>query len=138
MKFPIRKFFSKCGQISSVLRIWSHLLKKSFIENFTFCSVIHAELKGFCSSYCEYSIRYVFLQAKQKCLVHFGLCEPYLLLSNGNVRPNKRFLQEVVLVFQLQIIQFYIAKVIIWKNNGLKIWLCFYLFLWLPQKQFEI
>ena len=31
----MKDFFSKCGQIRS-LRIWSHLLKKSLIENFIF------------------------------------------------------------------------------------------------------
>ena len=38
MKFSIKDFFSKCDQIRSFLRIWSHLLKKSLIENF-FCAV---------------------------------------------------------------------------------------------------
>ena len=32
MKFFIRDFFSKCDQICSFLRIWSHLLKKSLME----------------------------------------------------------------------------------------------------------
>ena len=42
MKFSIKNFFSKCDQIRSLLRIWSHLLKKSLIENFIFlCSVVH-------------------------------------------------------------------------------------------------
>ena len=36
MKFSITDFFSKRGQIRSFLRIWSHLLKKSVIENFIF------------------------------------------------------------------------------------------------------
>ena len=36
MKFSIKDFFSKCDQIHSFLRIWSHLLKKSFMENFIF------------------------------------------------------------------------------------------------------
>ena len=36
MKFSIKGFFSKCDQISRKLRIWSHLLKKSFMENFIF------------------------------------------------------------------------------------------------------
>ena len=40
MKFSIMDFFSKCGQIRRKLRIWSHLLKKSLMENF-FCAVIH-------------------------------------------------------------------------------------------------
>ena len=34
-------FFSKCDQIRSFLRIQSHLLKKSLIENFIFCAVLH-------------------------------------------------------------------------------------------------
>ena len=39
MKFFIKTFFSKCDQIRSYLQIWSHLLKKSLIENFIFCAV---------------------------------------------------------------------------------------------------
>ena len=39
MKFSIKYFFSKCDQIRRRLRIWSHLLKKFLIENFTFCAV---------------------------------------------------------------------------------------------------
>ena len=39
MKFSIKDFFSKCNQIRSFLRIWSHLLKKSFMENFVFRAV---------------------------------------------------------------------------------------------------
>ena len=36
MKFFIKDFFSKCDQIRRKLRIWSHLLKKSLMENFMF------------------------------------------------------------------------------------------------------
>ena len=39
MMFSIKNFFSKCDQIRSFLRIWSHLLKKSFIKLFIFCAV---------------------------------------------------------------------------------------------------
>ena len=43
MKFSIKDFFSKCDQIRSFfrssLRIWSHLLEKSLMENFIFCAV---------------------------------------------------------------------------------------------------
>ena len=39
MKFSIKNFFSKCDQIRSFLQIWSHLLKKSVMENFIFCAV---------------------------------------------------------------------------------------------------
>ena len=40
MKFSIKDFFNKCDQIRRKLRIWSHLLKKSLMENFNFCAVI--------------------------------------------------------------------------------------------------
>ena len=39
MKFSIKNFFSKYDQIRSLLQIWSHLLKKSLMENFIFCAV---------------------------------------------------------------------------------------------------
>ena len=39
IKFSIQDFFSKCDQIRSFLRIWSHLLKKSLMENFIFSAV---------------------------------------------------------------------------------------------------
>ena len=39
MKFSIKDFFSKCDEIRRKLWIWLHLLKKSFIENFIFCTV---------------------------------------------------------------------------------------------------
>ena len=44
MKFSITDFLSKCDQIHSFLRIWSHLLKKSVMENFI----------SFCSDYSDY------------------------------------------------------------------------------------
>ena len=37
--FSIEGFFSKCEQIRSFLRIQSHLLKKSLMENFISCAV---------------------------------------------------------------------------------------------------
>ena len=39
IKFSIKDVFSKRDQISRELRIWSHLLKKSLMENFIFCAV---------------------------------------------------------------------------------------------------
>ena len=47
MKFSIKDFFSKCQQIRSFLRIWSHLLKKSLMENFIFCAVLHLSVSFF-------------------------------------------------------------------------------------------
>ena len=42
MKFSINDFFSKCEQIPSFLRIWSHLLKISLVENFIFYAVLRS------------------------------------------------------------------------------------------------
>ena len=53
MKFSIEDFFSKCYQICRKLRIWSHLLKKSFMENFIFCAVL-AEINKFRLCDCKY------------------------------------------------------------------------------------
>ena len=39
MKPSVKDFFSRCDQIRSFLRIWSHLLKKSLVGNFIFCAV---------------------------------------------------------------------------------------------------
>ena len=39
MQFSIKDFPSKFDQILSLLRIWSHLLEKSLMENYIFCAV---------------------------------------------------------------------------------------------------
>ena len=40
MKFSIKDFFSKYGQIRIFLWIWSNFPKKSLKENFIFCAVL--------------------------------------------------------------------------------------------------
>ena len=45
MKFSIKNYFSKCDPIHSFLRIWSYLLKKSSMENLTFCTQWFAKFK---------------------------------------------------------------------------------------------
>ena len=60
MKFSIEDFFNNCDQICSFLRIWSHLLKKSIMENFIFCTVIvnQCRTKNLWSSHnCSYTQR---------------------------------------------------------------------------------
>ena len=62
MKFSIKDFFSKCDQICSFLPIWSHLLKKSLMENFILCTVSHKadvfEVFGQSSFYLQYTWEY--------------------------------------------------------------------------------
>ena len=45
MKFSIKEFLSKCAQIRKKLRVLSHFLKKSFIENFIFSLVLEFRQK---------------------------------------------------------------------------------------------
>ena len=49
MKFSIKDFFSKCGQVRRKLQIWPHLLKKSLMENFIFCTVLQEIKNGLVS-----------------------------------------------------------------------------------------
>ena len=50
MKSSIKDyFFSKCDQIRRKLRIWSHLLEKSLIENFIF--FVHCQRWTYCRPY---------------------------------------------------------------------------------------
>ena len=39
MKFSIKDYFNKWDQIRRKLRIWSHIRKKSWMENFIYCAV---------------------------------------------------------------------------------------------------
>ena len=42
MKFSIKDYLSKYDQIRSFMRIWSHLLKKSLMENLILWAVVGA------------------------------------------------------------------------------------------------
>ena len=44
MEFSIKDFLSTFDQISRKLWIWSHLMKKSLMENFIFCAMLKAFL----------------------------------------------------------------------------------------------
>ena len=61
-KFLIKDFFRKCDQIHRFLRIWSHLLKKSLMENFIFCVVYREYESGYRRFYLMSSVaRYVIM-----------------------------------------------------------------------------
>ena len=64
MKFSIKDFFSKCDQIRRKLRIWSHLLKKSLMENF-FVQCVSAKLTG--KHLCQNFIKNVSLEHVFSC-----------------------------------------------------------------------
>ena len=51
MKFSTKDFFSTCNQIRSLLRLWSHLVKKFLMENFIFCAVYFQ----ICTKDCQWS-----------------------------------------------------------------------------------
>ena len=102
MKFSVKDFFSKCDQISRKLWIWSHLLKKSLMENFIFlCSVNKAVVKVhklhiltrfinlylinsyFYSNFNYYSLVYMFSSAKS---LRSSPCkkEPFVLYDHDD------------------------------------------------------
>ena len=65
MKFFIKDFFSKCDQIRRKLRIWSHLLKKSLMENFNFCAVFFNCFRShLLSCICKHQLPLIFLHYK--------------------------------------------------------------------------
>ena len=51
MNLFMKDFFSKCEQIRNKLRVCSHLLKKSLMENYIFYSVRNAVITNFLSQY---------------------------------------------------------------------------------------
>ena len=66
MKFSIKEFFSKCDQICSFLRIWSHLLKKPLMENLIFCAAfLRIEHIKICF-YFYLVFNFIILNCKQK------------------------------------------------------------------------
>ena len=60
MKFSTKDFFSKYDQIYRKMLIWSHLLKKSSMENFIFCVVWDVTLLFDFRLNLLYIIRYYF------------------------------------------------------------------------------
>ena len=62
-----KDFFSKCDQIRSFLWIWSHLLKKSLMENFIFCAVITKILQK--STYLGWAAKKILISRTFKMLV---------------------------------------------------------------------
>ena len=47
IKLSIKDIFSNYDQIRSSMRIWSHLLKKSLMENFIFCAMTFSSTENF-------------------------------------------------------------------------------------------
>ena len=53
VKLTIKDFFSNCDQIRWKQRLWSHLLRKSLLENFIFCAVKAIVTKIYWAPYLE-------------------------------------------------------------------------------------
>ena len=81
MKFSIKDFFSKCDQIRRKLWIWSHLLKKSLMENFTFC-VVENKRQGRLLEKSEESGRKKKLKPGRWILCFHMPCYEYKLCNN--------------------------------------------------------
>ena len=86
MKFSIKDFFSKCDQIRSFLRIWSHLLKKSLMENFILCAM---------------SISSMIPLSMISCGNHFFYCSIFSSLCTDLGRPEPLVLSNVINLINL-------------------------------------
>ena len=63
MKFSIKQFSSECDQIRRKVRIWSHLLEKSLVENFIFVQCL-SNLKPF-----ETNIDVLYISTRNKTFI---------------------------------------------------------------------
>ena len=80
IKRSIEYFFSECDQVRRKLHIWSHLLKKSLMQNFVFFAVIYIKFQGI-SRIKPHKILYSRTYRTEKNLRTF----PGLLKSPGHV-----------------------------------------------------
>ena len=116
MKVFIKNFFSKCDQLCRNLWIWSHLLNKSWMENFFFfCSVeqisgkeshkIVPYLVAAFSVFSHWGWNLVFKEPQVYLRTFFRkmkkiLAEMRLLLSNlavkKNINSNRKFCRQSV------------------------------------------
>ena len=80
IKLSIEYFFSECDQVRRKLHIWSHLLKKSLMQNFVFFAVIYIKFQGI-SRIKPHKILYSWTYSTEKNLRTF----PGLLKSPGHV-----------------------------------------------------
>ena len=95
MNFSIKNFFSKCDQIRSFLRIWSHLLKKPLMENFIFCAVtpwltidFHERITGWHLHYID-NWHYIFAKINVMNINHRSSCpEVFLKISQNSQKSN--------------------------------------------------
>ena len=123
MKFSIKDLFSKCDQIRSKLRIWSHLLKESLMENFIFCAV------SFINSYINYSnIAWV---STNKTKLKKTIWETktswrvsYLIKTDLRMRPLLNFLLNALNVYQINLFQVLLFMHKIKTTASSRIFLC--------------
>ena len=94
MKFSVKDFFSKCDQIRRFQRIWSPLLKKSFMENFIFlCSAtmqLGQQLHHRCLTESLTSTYNPGDFSVKTQLKSGPVCEYYIHISNDQEFPFKR------------------------------------------------
>ena len=80
MKFSIKDSFSKCDQIRSFLRSWSHLLRKFLMENFIICAV---EIEDMIKI--DLGLNSVHERVRQQCVIKRGVyvCSEHAIPGGG-------------------------------------------------------
>ena len=104
MKFSIKDFLSKCAQIRRFLWIWSHLLKKSLMEKFIFCTVRRKEYARFKDNIWEADLVEMESLSSNNKNVKYLLCVIDVFIKYAWVKPLKDKQGKTVLNSFLEIV----------------------------------
>ena len=104
MKFSTKNFFSKCAQIRKKLRIWLHLLNKSLMEKFIFCTVLIRENTGkrktrilmYCTQCCAIFLPWI---SKHKIWPVFIISRSIFEISRSMFLQNSDHEWPIILMF---------------------------------------
>ena len=100
-KFSSKDFFSKCDQIRSLLRIWSHLLKKSLMESFIFCALVCREITFQWMSFTKFfKVNFLWLLWSWKYLFK----PVWLFRSNFKAFRQIRYFREISIIYYFCIV----------------------------------
>ena len=91
MKFSIKNLCSKCDQIRRKLLIWSHLLKKSLMENLIFCT-----MKGIANSKKNTIQKYSKIKAEFYCKnfnIVFYICSVFQYQTRQLFHQKKKLIR---------------------------------------------
>ena len=114
MNFSMKYLFSKCDQILSFLRVGSYLLKKSLIENFTFCAVNRKEKK-------QENLRLIWWKNNRNStnVSSTCICNEYSSLATAPVPPTEGVIFLSFAIVGIRVLSFFTFADTLPKGGGL-------------------